>query len=173
MLTTHLQIILHPTDYSKESQNALQYAVALARFHHSRLLVLHVAETLGPEQITYGEAVSQKQPDGYRRRLWEEFRRQVQMPSDLGEVELLLEEGDPVEAIVRTAAERHCDLIIMASHERSGLNHLLFRGTVEKVLGQAPCPVLVVKASATPDQSIPQTNTNVQSHSLSRPGLQQ
>jgi len=173
MPTTDLHIILHPTDYSKESHNAFHYAVALARFHHSRLLVLHVVDTLGPEQLTYGEAVSQKQPDGYQRRLWEEFRRQLQVPAELGEVELLLEEGDPVAAIVRTAKERHCDLIVMASHERVGLNHLLFRGTVEKVLGQAPCPVLVVKASATADQSIPQTNSTVQPHSLSQSGLSQ
>ncbi len=173
MPTTDLQIILHPTDYSQESQSAWHYAATLARTNRSRLLVLHVVDTLGPEQLTYGEAVSQKQPDGYQRRLWEEFRRQFQVPPELGDVELLLEEGDPVAAIVRTAAARKCDLIVMASRERTGLNHLLFRGTVEKVVGQAPCPVLVVKAVVAPRPSVPQTGASVQAQSLSRSGLPQ
>jgi nucleotide-binding universal stress UspA family protein len=147
MRISNPRTILFPTDHSKASQAALYYALALAQSNHARLVILHVVGTLGPEQVTYGEAVSQRQPDGYRQRLWEGFRRQLRF--DLGDAELVLREGDPVKAIVLTAAEKNCGLIVMGKNERSGLERLLFRGTTEKVLGLAPCPVLVVPTSPT------------------------
>ena len=139
------RIILHPTDFSECSTYAFHVAADLAKEHGALLLVLHVVDTLGPENITYGEATSQLQPEGFQHRLWEEFRRQI--PSLPAEVALrpLLAEGDPATAIDRTAREQHCDLIIMGTHGRTGLDHLLMGSVAERVVRYVPCPVLIVK----------------------------
>jgi nucleotide-binding universal stress UspA family protein len=136
--------ILHPTDYSELSHAALKYAVEEARFRRAGLIILHTVDTLGPENITFGEVASARQPDAYRQRLWDELHHET--PGDpTVPVEYLLAEEDPVEAIVRTAAERHCDLIVLGSHGRQGLQRLLNGSVAEQVMRRAPCPVLVVK----------------------------
>ena len=141
------RIILHPTDYSDTSASALGIAGDLARLHQATLLVLHVAETLGPENVTYGEAVSQLEPAGYRQRLEEDLRRQVPSPAGVS-VQYLLAGGDPAQEIDRVAREHHCDLIVMGSHGRTGLSRLLTGSIAEQVIRTATCPVLVVKLPA-------------------------
>jgi universal stress protein A len=138
------QNILVPTDFSDISQAALNYAAALAHDLGARLVILHAVETLGPENVTYGEAQSRLQPEGYRQRLWEDLHR-VKSPRPDVPVEYVLSEKDPAAAIVQTAAERGCDLIVMGSHGRTGLNRLLMGSVAESVLRKASCPVLVVK----------------------------
>jgi nucleotide-binding universal stress UspA family protein len=144
--------ILVPTDFSTLSQTALRYAGEMAHDHGGKLLILHAVETLGPENVTYGEAVSQPQPETYRQRLWNELH-QIQPPRTDVAVEYLLSENDPVQAILEVAAERQCDLIVLASHGRTGLWKRLLGGSIaEEVVRKAPCPVLVVKAQS----SLPQ-----------------
>src|SRR6516165_9500163 len=107
--------ILHPTDFSELSQAALSYAAALAHDHGARLVILHAVETLGPENVTYGEAESRRQPDAYRQRLWDDLHKVKPPRSDVA-VEYVLSEEDPARAIIQTAAERGCDLIVLGSH---------------------------------------------------------
>lgn len=54
-------------------------------------------------------------------------------------------EGSPAEEIIRIAASRQVDLIVISTHGRTGLRHLLLGGTAERVLRQVHCPVLVVR----------------------------
>src|SRR6516165_4115000 len=145
----HFKTILCPTDYSELSQAALDYAAALAHHHGGRLVILHAVETLGPENVTYGEAVSRPQPDAYRQRLGDDLRR-IQAPVSNVPVEHVLSDEDPVEAILRTAAERGCDLIVLGSHGRSGLKRLLMGSVADQVVRKASCPVLVVKEGVPP-----------------------
>jgi nucleotide-binding universal stress UspA family protein len=141
-----IQTILHPTDYSDLSQNAFHYAAELARVHGARITVLHVADTFGPDHLTYKEATTQPQPETYRRRLWEEFLRLT--PGEPGvPLEHVLREGNPAEEIVRAAKERPCDLIVMATHWRRGLRRWLEGSVAEAVLRAVSCPVLIVKAA--------------------------
>ncbi|HLJ97553.1 MAG TPA: universal stress protein [Gemmataceae bacterium] len=143
--------ILYPTDFSEPAQEALPYAVAMAQEWGARLIVLQAVETLGPENVTYGEAVSMLQPASYQQRLWEHLR-QIQIPEPHPQIEYMLSEDDPVTAILRTADERDCDLIVIGSHGRQGL-HRLFEGSVaEQVVRRASCPVLVVKQPKKPRQ---------------------
>ena len=137
--------ILHPTDFSEVSQTALRYAAELAHDYGAKLFLLHAVETLGPENVTYGEAISRPQPDSYRQRLRDDLRR-IQVPYADTSVEYLISEDDPVKAILRTAAERSCDLIVMGSHGRHGMQRLLEGSVAEHVVRGATCPVLVVKA---------------------------
>jgi nucleotide-binding universal stress UspA family protein len=141
------RIILHSTDFSSCSECAFQIAVDLAKEHQATLLVLHVVETLGAENVTYGEAVSQVQPEGYHHRLWEDFCRRIPSVATALTVEPLLAEGDPAKEIDRIARARHCDLVVMGTHGRTGLEHLLMGSVAERVVRYVPCPVLVVKAA--------------------------
>lgn len=148
------QRILHPTDYSGYSTFALDVAADLARKYHARLLILHVAETLGPANVTYGEISDSLEPEGYQRRVMADLKRQVPNPPGV-DAEYVLGEGDPAPEIARIAAARHCDLIVMGTHAPHGILERLFMGTVtDAVLRQAPCPVLVTKATAVPIQGI-------------------
>ena len=111
--------------------------------YQARLIILHVAETLGPENLTYGEAASQPQPERYRERLWDELR--ALKPSDPGiAVEYVLSDEEPVAAIIRIATERNCDLIVLGSHEHRGIRRFFAEHVAERVVRGAPCAVLVV-----------------------------
>src|SRR5713226_7237755 len=97
-----LRTILYPTDFSEPSREAFPYAVKMAHDAGGRLIILHAVETLGPENVTYGEAVSRSQPESYQQRLWEDLH-QIQVPDPQISVEYVLSDGDPVTAILRTA----------------------------------------------------------------------
>jgi nucleotide-binding universal stress UspA family protein len=141
--------ILHPTDFSEASAAALSYAAELARHHGARLLIMHAVETLGPENVTFGEVASRLQPENYRQRLWEDLRR-VRPPRADVPVEYVLQEGQPEEAILRSAGEHGCDLIVMGSHGRRGWRRFLIGSVAEYVVRTARCPVLVVKGPPVP-----------------------
>jgi nucleotide-binding universal stress UspA family protein len=140
----HPHVILHPTDFSDSSGYAYRIAVDLARQHQARLLILHVADTLGPEHVTYGQAVSQLEPESYRKRIEDDLRRQAPAPTGVPTHHLLVA-GEPVSEIQRVCQEHSCDLIVMGTHGRTGLNRLLVGSVAERVIRQAPCPVLIAK----------------------------
>ena len=138
------RVILHPTNLSESSRLAYSVGVDLARQYGAKLLVLHVAETLGPENVTYGEAVSQLEPNSYQQRLEDDLRRTLP-PAPGVAIEYLLVEGDPVAEINRVAQEHECDLMVITTHGRTGLARLLMGSTAEKLVRLAPCPLLIVK----------------------------
>jgi nucleotide-binding universal stress UspA family protein len=140
-----LQTILHPTDFSEHSAYAFRLACSLARDHGARVLVLHTVTTLGPELVSYGEAVTQLQPEAYQQKLWDDLRR-VRSPDPDVPVDHRLAEGDPAAEILRAAADTRCDLIVLGTHGRTGLTRLLMGSVAEQVVRKAPCPVLTVKA---------------------------
>lgn len=136
-----IQTILMPTDFSEPSEQALDLAFALTRDCQAHLVVLHVA--LPSPLLPYGEYEKSLQQHSDSRRQLEEKLRQCQKPDCNAEFRLV--EGDAADEIIRVAQEIHCDLIVMGTHGRTGLRHLLM-GSVEKVLRRASCPVLTVKA---------------------------
>jgi len=138
------KIILHPTDFSDCSGYALSIACDLAKQHNAKILVLYVAETLGPENVTYGEAVSQLQPLGYRGRL-EKYLTEAAPQPDGFSIEHVLSEGDPAREIDRLARKHQADLIVMGTHGHTGLERLLMGSVAEAVVRLAPCPVLTAK----------------------------
>jgi nucleotide-binding universal stress UspA family protein len=60
-------------------------------------------------------------------------------------------EGDPAGAILRAARENQCDLIVMGTHGRAGLNRFLRGSVAEEVVRKAPCPVMTVNAEVPAD----------------------
>jgi nucleotide-binding universal stress UspA family protein len=145
------RVILHPTDYSDCARFALEAALDLASHHHARLLVLHVAETLGPETVSLGEALHQRQPAGHLDRLRQQLHQVA--PSHPGvAVEYLLAEGPPGAAIAKVAHDQGCDLIVMGTYGRSALSRLISGSVTQKVAQLAHCAMLTVRmpSSATP-----------------------
>jgi nucleotide-binding universal stress UspA family protein len=137
--------ILHPTDFSECSTLAFQVAIDLANQNQATLIVLHAVETLGPENVSYGEARSQLEPDAYRQRLMDEIKQIVPPAGSSIPMEHVVVEGEPAEQIDRFALENKIDLIVMGTHGRTGLARLLSGSVMEQALRGTPCPVLVVR----------------------------
>jgi universal stress protein A len=159
-----LRTILHPTDFSPYSEYAFQLACSLARDGGARLVVLHVVPTHAP--LYGGGMLTLPQPE-----IEEKLREalcQIRPPYPGIRVEHLLEEGfDASSVIVETARDVRCDLIVMGNHGRTGLLDRLLMGSVaEKVVRQAPCPVLTVKfPSRDPKELSPNEQKSVKSGS--------
>jgi nucleotide-binding universal stress UspA family protein len=139
-----LRTVLHPTDFSEPSRYAFQLACSLARDSGARLIVLHVAV---PPVVAYGEMMTALATEGKGKEALEvRLRQLVQGAGPPVAVEHRVEEvADPAEAICRVAREAACDLIVMGTHGRRGLERVLMGSVAEQVVRQSPCPVLTVK----------------------------
>jgi nucleotide-binding universal stress UspA family protein len=137
-----IRTILHPTDFSGPSGLAFRMACGLARDFGARLVVLHVAEF--PANV-YPEATRHEDPARRHPALWAKVRR-LRPPSPEVPVEHWLADGDAAEEVLRAARETGSDLIVMGTHGRTGLKHLLMGSVAQQVVRKAPCPVLTVKA---------------------------
>jgi nucleotide-binding universal stress UspA family protein len=143
-----LHRILVPTDFSKHSRNALAYATAFAEKFGAELYLLHVVQDLA---LFIPEAVSVAPPiappvDQLTAAVREALDREVR-DNGLGRftVHPEVREGTPFYEIIRFAREEGIDLIIMGTHGRGGLAHVLLGSVTEKVVRKAPCPVLTVR----------------------------
>ena len=145
-----LHTILFPTDFSERSQAVFPYACSLARDQGARLLVLYV----DPPPLFHGEVVARRQEPDYEDRLLAELHR-FQAPDPAVRVEYFLEEGNAAEQVLRVAREEKCDLVILATHGRTGLRRLLLGSVAEQVLRQAPCPVLTLAVPVPAEETAP------------------
>jgi nucleotide-binding universal stress UspA family protein len=143
-----LHRILVPTDFSKHSHNALGYAAAFAEKFGAELFLLHVVQDLA---LFIPEAVSVAPPavppiEQMTAAVREALDRLVR-ENDLGRLTVHCEvrEGTPFYEIIQFAREAEIDLIIMGTHGRSGLAHVLLGSVSERVVRKAPCPVLTVR----------------------------
>lgn len=145
--------VLYATDFSKGSEHALETAVSFARHYEAELLMVHVVtvwdyDPANPEwrfPPIPSEHVDEIETQG-RQRL-DEAGNTV---SDGGlKVRTMLVRGfDPGLEIVRTADDEAADVIVMSTHGRTGVSHLVIGSTAEKVVRHANCPVLTVKQEA-------------------------
>jgi nucleotide-binding universal stress UspA family protein len=146
-----IKTILLPTDGSDCSAKAVAYALSFARQLGGRVVALHVIDRRWDEQMRVmyadvGQDMTEKVRTGYE----EEARRILREVTDAAgkvgvPVETKILAGIPSEDIVRLAGELPADLIIMGTHGRAGVSHLLLGSVAEKVVRRAPCPVLTVR----------------------------
>lgn len=136
--------ILVPTDFSETSQAAVSQAVDLARTFQAGLILLHVGEAATEVATEFPLGLDASLVDAERERLLRIIpsAAQVQLRS-----ELVMTSGSPAAEIVRCAQEREVDLIVMGTHGRGGVSHLLLGSVAESVIRTAPCPVLVIRRS--------------------------
>jgi universal stress protein A len=137
--------ILVPVNFSGAAGEALGYAVRLANTLHARLVLLHVIEPayagvetgLGymPQQVEAQQTSAKK----WLRDIAEEF-----VPEGMLE-KMVLRMGCPHQEITEAAKELRAGLIVITTHGRTGLSHVLMGSTAERIVQHAHCPVLTVR----------------------------
>jgi nucleotide-binding universal stress UspA family protein len=143
--------ILVPTDFSEFSKYALDYAITLAKTFEAKITLIHITnenELVALQQVSayfepgkleelmkQRESEDRKQLDGF---IPPELKKGIK-------VETIHKVGIPFVEIIRTAKEKGVDLIVMATHGRSGLSHILFGSVAEKVVRKSTCPVLSIR----------------------------
>jgi universal stress protein A len=138
-----IRTILFPTDFSECSQAAFQLASSLARDYGSRMIVLHVY----PPPLDHSEEIARRPPDSYEDSLWKNLKA-IQAEDLKYDIDYQLIEGDAAAEIARVAVEKPCDLIVIGTHGRRGIERVLLGSVAEKVIRQAACPVLTTKPPA-------------------------
>ena len=144
-----IRSILLPTDFSECAECALPYAAQLARQSGARLVCLYVVEPMMPP-VGYAPVAEPLPAVDVSEQLQQSAARELPKLATRTEcagldVEELIVHGEAASEIVRVAAERAVDLIVISSHGRTGLGRMLFGSTAESVVRHAHCPVLVVK----------------------------
>ena len=139
--------ILVPIDFSPNAEEAMTWAIDLARRYDASLLVAHVVQPVAWPASPDGTMLTPSDLLATtRRELFESLGRtrdQIESAGIPTETELL--DGIPAAALAALAHREGVDLIVMGTHGRSGLKHALLGSVAEKVLRAAPCPVLTVR----------------------------
>lgn len=139
--------ILCPVDFSEGSDHALRYGMAFASAYDATLKLLHVVELpFLPSYSTAGVPdmslpVDQIQED-CKNRLDKLVEEQKDIHDDIDSSTVV---GAPFVEIIREAREGDFDLLVVGTHGRTGIKHMLIGSVAEKVVRKAPCPVLTVK----------------------------
>jgi universal stress protein A len=132
--------ILAPTDFSAHAKQAVTSAFELAQKFRAKLSLLHVIEV--PEY-----AIEVALP---LENLERDARRELSLllpEADVAHVAVtrLINMGVPYQKILETATAEQVDLIVMVTHGRTGLGHLVMGSVAERVVRLAPCPVLTIR----------------------------
>ena len=146
MLT--LKTVLVPTDFSDASESALRYGKAMAAAFGASLHVVHVMEDLLAHAWAaevYVSSMPQLRDEIER----ESRQRLAALLTDeerrAHRVETALLAGNPFLEIIRYAKAHDVDLIVMGTHGRGPIAHMLLGSVAEKVVRKSPCPVLTVR----------------------------
>ncbi len=139
--------IVVPTDFSDHSLRALSYALGLAGKYDADVKILFVNEPgLQVSDMAWVGVDERSLKDEHVKEARASLDKIVreQIPPDMA-VEAIIRSGDAVEEIIAYADEINADLIVMATHGRTGLSHMLMGSTAEQVIRRASCPVLTLK----------------------------
>jgi nucleotide-binding universal stress UspA family protein len=141
--------ILCPVDFSDFSRHALDYAAGIARWYEARITALHVVPPITSMLPVAGEGLYP--PLVFRPEDLDQFRKELESFVRASGIEALdteVAQGSVPREIARFARELPADLLVMGSHGRSGFERLMLGSVTEKLLRNAPCPVLTVPARA-------------------------
>jgi nucleotide-binding universal stress UspA family protein len=158
-----IQKILVPVDYSEDSQRALQGGASLAEKYGAKLLLLHVIPNAVDEVYSGGTELRSPTLSYYETMapgVWAKHPIIIDRVDtahtelrdladkhlkDATPVQIKVAVGKPIEEILHVAREEQVDLIVMGTHGRTGVRHLVLGSVAEAVSRQAPCPVLTVR----------------------------
>ncbi len=145
-----MKTILCPTDFSKSSENAVRYAIELARISKAKILLMHAYET----PVIYTDVtISTVQIDfellreSALKQLKKLYARLIEQVRDVP-IELVLLQGLPSARTVEIAIEKKVDLIVMATTATNQLQRFLIGSNATRVVKHAPCKVLLVPPKA-------------------------
>ncbi len=136
--------IMVPTDFTTYSDHAIEYAIMVARKFKAKMLLVHVIEPLAYsvtdtmqvfDHYTALKTVAKPILENLQKRLLKKGLK----------VDSILLDGNPYLEIVKKSREAGVDLIIMGTHGRTGIEHILMGSVAERVVRLASCPVVTVR----------------------------
>jgi nucleotide-binding universal stress UspA family protein len=146
-----LKNILCPLDFSENSQEALQFAIHLMlKDDDATLYLVHVVDS---RVFDYSGPMYEQEVPLMKVELDQSTREQLEkkllaeVPEEIhNRVETTILFGVPFLEIIMAAKDKNIDLIVIGTHGRTGLAHMIIGSVAEKVVRKAPCPVLSVKS---------------------------
>lgn len=174
--TINIDTILYATDLSENARFAAAYAISQANLYGAKIVFLHVLpevpelldrSVIGYIDETQWQAIKQSHYQDAKealigkrndhvvvREVLDQFSRSAKVElggQETPEDEILVERGNPVAVILRVAAEKSCDLIVMGTHGRGSLADAMMGSTARRVIRRSVKPVLVVRLPAEDD----------------------
>jgi len=142
-----IKTILFPTDFSNGARAAMDHAISLAKDYQAKLILLYVIQDISiaewyiPSSLSVADLVEDMQKSASQ----EMDKWIADVSVSVKDVEKMIVRGVPFVEIIQTAKEKKADLIVIGTHGRTGIDHMLFGSTAEKVVRKAACPVLTVR----------------------------
>jgi len=138
--------VLVPIDFSPYAEQALAYAITIAQKLQARVTLLHVIQpplVAGADMGAWPSPTFLQELETAITRDMAGYLARVTAAGLAGEIVIV--HGVPFQEILDTAKARQVDLIIMGTHGRTGLSHILLGSVAERVVRLAPCPVLIAR----------------------------
>jgi nucleotide-binding universal stress UspA family protein len=139
--------ILFANDFSENSEHAFDYALTMAKKFEAKLIIIHVINEPVDLRGFYVPHISfenlEKEIAESAEKMMDKFCRTK--IKDFSKFETMVISGIPYEEIIKQAEELNAGLIVLGTHGRKGLDHILFGSTAERVVRNAPCPVMSVR----------------------------
>ncbi len=142
-----LQKILTPTDFSEFSTHAFRYGCEFAKRFDAELHLLHIIDEL----MTLPDPLGAPVPDSQIRDMQHSAETAMQNLLDddrlkgVNVAAHVIQIGAPFVSILEYARENEIDMIVMGTHGRTGLAHMMIGSTAERIVRKSPCPVLTVR----------------------------
>ena len=140
-----IEKILVPTDFSELSAAATEYAKMFAAKFDAKVYLVHVVDTVpligpdgGPSYMTVAHEVDKDATQELKHFAAKHL-------GSVKKLELIICEGDPRLEVLKLLEKENIDLIVMATHGRTGLAHVILGSVAERVVQNSPVPVVVVK----------------------------
>lgn len=138
--------ILVPLDFSECSEAALPYAAALAQKYKAKITLLHVVSThiymgAGSELVYWEQILSSMEEEAHK------MLATIFSPTERALLQLKerVVHGIPFAVILEEAKSGEADLIVMATHGRTGLSHAVMGSVAERIVRLSPIPVLIIR----------------------------
>jgi nucleotide-binding universal stress UspA family protein len=143
----NIKKILVPIDFSDYSKSALKYAQEFSKYFSAEIVLIYVVEPMVyPPDFSMGQIAIPTIDIELDKRAKEELEKLARNEINPDtKFQIVIKTGKPYVEIIQTASELDVDLIIIATHGHSGVEHILFGSTAEKVVRKAPCPVLTLR----------------------------
>lgn len=139
--------ILVPIDFSDSSLIALKYSLNYATIFNAEIILIYVVEPIVyPPDFSLGQISIPSVEIEIDKKAKDELDKVANsiIPQEIS-FRTVVKTGKPFVEIIETARDENADLIIISTHGRSGVEHIFFGSTAEKVVRKAPCPVLSLR----------------------------